>query len=285
MMRRIRTAWSALLVSAAVAVSVWTVSSHAQTPVALFGFEVLDKRPHPRENFVQGLEIHGDALYVGTGGYGESRLREYEFTSMQLRRDYALPEVFFGEGITRLGDRIYQLTWRAGVGLIYDLDNFAPLGHWPLKTQGWGLTNNGTELIYGDGSDRLFFAAPDALENPRVVAVTLNGQPLGRLNELEWIDGSIWANVWGANQLVRINPSSGEVNAIADLRGLLPEQEYQADTNVLNGIAFDRANDAFWVTGKRWPWLYRIALKPLPAPANPTADESASQPPAAGQSR
>lgn len=284
-MRQIRATWSALLVTAAIAVGLWAEDSHAQSPVTLFGFEVLDKRPHPRENFVQGLEIHGDSLYVGTGGYGESRLREYELTSMQLRRDYALPEVFFGEGITRLGDRIYQLTWHAGVGLIYDLDSFAPLGHWPLKTQGWGLTNNGTELIYSDGSDRLFFAAPGELENPRVVTVTLNGQPLGRLNELEWIDGSIWANVWGANQLVRINPRSGEVNAIADLRGLLPAQERRDDTDVLNGIAHDRANDAFWVTGKRWPWLYRIALKPLPAPANPAADESASQPPASGQSR
>ena len=231
--------------------------------VAQYSYEMLERRPHPRENFVQGLEIHGDTLYIGTGGHGSSAVREYDFPSMRLRREYRLPTVFFGEGITRLDGHLYQLTWKAGVGLVYDLDTLQPLRHWQLDTQGWGLTNNGEELIYSDGSNRLFFVSPDALEDPRILPVTLNGRPLPRLNELEWVDGEVWANVWGANQLVTIDPASGEVTAVIDLRGLLPAADRIPGTDVLNGIAADRSDGSIWVTGKRWPWLYRIALRPV----------------------
>jgi glutamine cyclotransferase len=230
--------------------------------VAVYGYKVLERRAHPRDNFVQGLEIRGDTLYVGTGGYGSSALREYDFSSMRQRREYLLPQVFFGEGITRLGAQIYQLTWRSGVGLVYDSDTLQPLRHWRLATQGWGLTSNGSELIYSDGSHRLYFANPDRLEEPRTLEVTLNGRPLPRLNELEWIEGAIWANVWGAYQLVVIDPRTGAVTAIVDLRGLLPESERRPDTDVLNGIAWDQEQRALWVTGKRWPWLYRIETIP-----------------------
>ena len=233
--------------------------------VLTYGYEVQQKLPHPRENFVQGLQIVGDTLYVGTGQYGESRLREYAFPEMTLRREVALPDTLFGEGVTRLDRQLYQLTWRAGVLLIYDARSLELKRSHRIDTQGWGITHNGSELIYSDGSDRLYFLDPDTLERRRTLAVHLNGQPLPRLNELEWIDGEIWANVWGANQLVRIDPESGEVRGIVDLRGLLEPGERTADTDVLNGIAWDPEKRELWVTGKRWPWLFRIRPVALPA--------------------
>lgn len=246
-------------------------------PVRVYDYRLLDRLPHSRENFVQGLEIVGDTLYEGTGGYGESRLREYSWPDLELRREYALPAVFFGEGTSRLGDYIYQLTWRSGVALVYSAETLQPLRHWQLKTQGWGITNNGVDLIYSDGSDKLYFAAPDDLKSPRALPVSLNGEPLPRLNELEWIDGEIWANVWGANQLVTINPTTGAVTAIIDLRGLLPENERREGTDVLNGIAYDARTRAIWVTGKRWPWLYRIAPVPRTVPASPPQSDAGAK--------
>lgn len=234
-------------------------------PVQSFGFEVVQKVPHPRENFVQGLQIVGDTLYVGTGQYGESRLREYAFPAMKLRRDVALPEALFGEGVTRLGERLYQLTWRAGLMFIYNADSLALERTHRIATQGWGITHNGSELIYSDGSDRLYLLDPEDLALRRTIEVRLNGQPLPRLNELEWIDGEVWANVWGANQLVRIDPATGDVVGIVDLTGLLDPNDRAADTDVLNGIAWDADRRALWVTGKRWPWLYEVRLIALPA--------------------
>lgn len=233
-------------------------------PPQRYGYEVLEKIPQPRENFVQGLQLEDKTLYVGTGMYGESRLREYAFPGMQLRREVALPAELFGEGITRLGKFIYQLTWRAGRMLIYDADTFTVSRTHNIGTQGWGITHNGRELIYSDGSHRLYRLDPQSLERLGTIDVSLGGRPLPRLNELEWIDGEIWANVWMANQLVRIDPDSGVVRGIVDLRGLLPDSERRADTDVLNGIAWDASKRALWVTGKRWPWLYRLRVFALP---------------------
>lgn len=229
-----------------------------------YGYEVLERVPQPRENFVQGLQIVGDSLYVGTGQYGESRLREYQFPFMTLSREVALPAELFGEGITRMDERIYQLTWRAGKLLEYDADTFELLKTHAISTQGWGITHNDSELIYSDGSHRLYFLDPTTLSLSRTLQVTLGSRPLPRLNELEWINGEIWANVWQANQLVRIDPVSGEVRAIVDLRGLLDPADRDATTDVLNGIAWDARAEALWVTGKRWPWLYRLRLHLLP---------------------
>lgn len=239
----------------------------AQAGVTLYDFEVIQKLPQERANFVQGLQIYADRLYVGTGMYGESRLLEYRFPEMTLENEHALNPSLFGEGITRLGDRIYQLTWRAGLLLEYDAADLSPLRTQRIGTQGWGITHNGGELIYSDGSPRLYFLEPETLSLKRSLDVTLNGRPLPRINELEWINGEIWANVWQANQLVRINPQSGAVNGIVDLRGLLDPADRTADTDVLNGIAWDADKEALWVTGKRWPWLFQIRLKERPLAA------------------
>ncbi len=222
------------------------------------GFCVVEQRQHPRENFVQGLEIVDDVLLVGTGNYGRSRLRRYAFDNMTLIDEQALHPRLFGEGVTQLDDRIYQLTWRSRLGLVYRVDDLRLLGRFGLAGEGWGLTNNGDQLIYSDGTATLRFLDAQTLDVKKTVTVTRNGRPQTRLNELEWIHGRIWANVWQTDDIVIIDPQSGAVESRLDLAGLLPASARRPDTDVLNGIAYDRDNDAVWVTGKHWPFLYRI---------------------------
>lgn len=222
------------------------------------GFCVLEQREHPRENFVQGLEIVHGVLLVGTGNYGKSRLRRYDFDRMTLIDEQVLHPRLFGEGVTQLDDRIYQLTWRSRLGLVYRAGDLRLLGRFSLAGEGWGLTNNGEQLIYSDGTATLRFLDPQTLDVTKRVTVTRQGRPQTRLNELEWIDGRIWANVWQTDDIVIIDPESGVVESRLDLAGLLPASARRPDTDVLNGIAYDRDNDALWVTGKHWPFLYRI---------------------------
>ena len=226
-----------------------------------YGYRVLEQRPLPRDNFVQGLEFDGDTLLVGTGQYGQSRIRRYAFPAMTLLEERRLPPRLFGEGITRYGDRIFQLTWRSGFGIAWDATTLEPVARFGLPGEGWGLTHTGTSLIYSDGSATLRFLDPATLQPTRQLIVRRDGKPLRRLNELEWIDGRIWANVWTTDRIAIIDPDSGRVEAEVDLTGLLPLPERHRGTDVLNGIARDSAGQ-IWVTGKYWPWLYRIELAP-----------------------
>ena len=242
-----------------------TAPASAAPPAVLrYTYRIVDKRPLAANSFVQGLQIVGDTLYLGTGQYGASRLREYAFPAMQLRREVALPDALFGEGVARLGERIYQLTWRSGQVRVYAAASLELTRTQRIDTQGWGITHDGRRLYYSDGSSTLRVLDPDSLAVQRSFRVTLHGQALPRLNELEWIDGEIWANVWQANQVVRIDPAQGQVRGIVDLRGLLPAAERGRETGVLNGIAWDEKRRALWVTGKNWPWLYRIRVTALP---------------------
>lgn len=225
-------------------------------------FCVLEQREHPRENFVQGLEIVDGVLLVGTGNYGKSRLRRYDFSSMTLIDEQMLHPRLFGEGITQLDRRIFQLTWRSGLGVMYRASDLRPLGRFSIAGEGWGMTNNGEQLIYSDGSDTLRFLDAETLEIARSVKVTRAGSPQRQLNELEWIQGRIWANIWQTDEIVVINPASGAVESRLDLTGLLPHSARRPDTDVLNGIAYDREQNALWVTGKHWPFLYRIGTVP-----------------------
>jgi glutamine cyclotransferase len=227
-----------------------------------YSVRVTDQKPQARENFVQGLEIQDGYLYVSTGNYGQSHLLRYHFTDGRLDIARKLERRIFAEGLTVLGDNIYQLTWQNKAMLVYRKSDLLLQGMRPLTGEGWGLTNNGTDLIYSDGSARLRFMSPDTAQILRTITVTEEGQPVRLLNELEWVDGVIWANVWQSDRIVIIDPVSGDVTATIDLRGLLPPAEYRKGTDVLNGIARDPADGAIWVTGKRWPWLYRIELVP-----------------------
>lgn len=228
----------------------------------LYTAKVTGKKPQSRETFVQGLEIHDGDLYVSSGLYKVSALHRYDFTSGKLEKTHKLDAYYFAEGLTVLGDHIYQLTWRNGALLVYSKNNLELERSLSIPGEGWGLTNNGEELIYSDGSATLHFISPETAKPSRTVTVTHKGRPLRFLNELEWIEGAIWANVWTSDQIVVIAPDSGEVTAVVDLRGLLPASERQRGTDVLNGIALDHSDDSIWVTGKRWPWLYQIELIP-----------------------
>lgn len=230
-----------------------------------YNYKVAEKRPQSRTHFVQGLQIVDGMLYVSTGGYGSSRLLQYRFDDGVLVREKQLPPALFGEGVTVLGNRVYQLTWRARRLLVYRRQDLAAEGYFSIPGQGWGLTDNGKELIYTDGSHHLHFLDPADGRHLRSIAVHEQGAPVDRLNELEWIDGEVWANVWQSDRIVVINPYNGAVTATVDLTGLLPRAERRQDTDVLNGIARNPATGDLWVTGKNWPWLYRIILAPIPA--------------------
>lgn len=218
--------------------------------------EVVATYPHDSGAFTQGLVFSDGRLYEGTGRRGQSTLREVALESGEVLRQHALDSQYFGEGITILGDSIYQLTWQANTGFIYDLE-FKLTGTFLYSGEGWGITDDGTHLIMSDGTDTLRFLDPETLSLSRRVSVTFRGSPLANINELEYIDGEIWANIWYQDALVRIDPDSGAVVGVIDLSGLWPEHPRES---VLNGIAWDRANDRVFVTGKLWPSLFEIRL-------------------------
>jgi glutamine cyclotransferase len=231
-------------------------------PAQHYSARVTGKKPQSRDTFVQGLEIRDGDLYVSTGLYGKSKLLRYHFADGALESARPLEPDFFAEGLTVLGDKVFQLTWRNRAMLVYRKSDLHYETSLPLPGEGWGLTNNGVALIYSDGSATLRFLSPDSGQILHTVLVTRDGQPVRFLNELEWIDGAIWANVWRQDQIVIIAPDSGEVTGVVDLNGLLPRGEYRRDTDVLNGIAQNPKDGSVWVTGKRWPWLYQIELVP-----------------------
>jgi glutaminyl-peptide cyclotransferase len=222
--------------------------------------EVLAEVPHDRSAFTQGFEVSGDALYEGTGLAGASQLRELDPRTGAVRRAVPLPGALFGEGITVVDDRIWQLTWRDGVALEWDRATFALRRQVPLAGEGWGLCRDGDRLVRSDGTDRLRFHDPVTFTETGSVAVTLDGAPLPALNELECVDGRVWANVWRTDRLVRIDPADGRVVLVVDAAGLLPPQD-RPGTDVLNGIAA-LGGDEYLLTGKNWPTTFRVRLPP-----------------------
>lgn len=229
-----------------------------------YSYKVLEKKSLAPDRFVQGLEIIDSKLYLSSGGYGKSTLQRFDFSSGELELERKLDPRLFAEGLTVLGDRVYQLTWQARLLLVYKKDDLSAVARMQIPGEGWGLTNDGKQLIYSDGSDRLYFLSPDEHRITRAINVTLGGRPVTRLNELEWIDGRIWANIWQTDHIVVINPVDGSVERSLNLQGLLPVMERRPDTDVLNGIARNPADGSVWVTGKNWPWMYRIEVVDAP---------------------
>ncbi len=226
----------------------------------IFGYEIVNTYPHEITAFTQGLIFRDGELWEGTGKNGLSRLSQVDLESGELLRNRALPSRYFGEGIEIIGDRVYQLTWRANMVFVYDRASLEPLETHYNPRQGWGLAYDGEQLILSDGSASLLFLDPDGFAPLREIEVTLGGQPLGMLNELEYIDGEIWANVWQTDFIVRIDPASGVVNSIVDLTGLSERTELGSREAVLNGIAWDSAGQRLFVTGKHWANLFEIEL-------------------------
>ncbi|MBK7918654.1 MAG: glutaminyl-peptide cyclotransferase [Chloroflexi bacterium] len=216
--------------------------------------------PHDPNAFTQGLVFHRGVLYEGTGrnGYSSIRLTNLETGSVLQQRD--LGAEYFGEGITIWQDRLIQLTWQSGVGFIYDLTTFAPLGSFSYPGEGWGLTHDDQRLIMSDGTDVIRFLDLESLaENGRIQVHDQNG-PVMQLNELEYINGEIWANIWQTNTIARISPQTGQVVGWIDLTGLLNPADLTQPADVLNGIAYDANHDRLFVTGKWWPKLFEIKL-------------------------
>ena len=232
----------------------------ASTPIA--GFEVVQSLPHDPEAFTQGLLYREGRLYEGTGLNGRSSLREVELQTGQVLRKRELPSQYFGEGLALFGNRLYQLTWRSHVGFIYDAATFEPVGQFNYPTEGWGLTSDGTSLVLSDGTSTLRFLHPGSLSVQRTITVTDAGHEISHLNELEYVHGEVYANVWMTQRIVRIDPATGSVKGWIDLTGLLPGSARTGDEDVLNGIAYDAAGDRLFVTGKFWPRLFQIRVVP-----------------------
>jgi glutamine cyclotransferase len=219
--------------------------------------QVLAEMPHDTTAFTQGFEIDGDVLYEGTGLAGRSQLRELDPATGAVERSVPLPGQLFGEGITVVGDRVWQLTWRDGVVLEWDRATLTLRREVPLEGEGWGLCLDGARLVRSDGTDRLRFQDPDTFAEQGSVAVTLDGAPVTELNELECVDGQVWANVWQTDRIVRIDPATGRVTAVVDATGLL-DAPRRAGADVLNGIAAVPGTDEFLITGKLWPVTFRV---------------------------
>ncbi|MCC7371821.1 MAG: glutaminyl-peptide cyclotransferase [Chloroflexi bacterium] len=219
-------------------------------------YEVVGSYPHDPAAFLQGLVWYDNGFYESTGLYGESTLRRVAFPSGEVLKSVPVSKEHFGEGLAMVGDRLIQLTWRSKKGFVYDRESFGLLGEFPYPMEGWGLTYDGTSLILSDGSDSLFFFDPETYQQTRTVKVTLDGRPLQRINELEYIRGEVWANVWHTDTIVRIDPNAGQVVGTLDMAGLL--QGPRDGENVLNGIAFDPDTERIFVSGKRWPLIFEI---------------------------
>ena len=229
-------------------------------PPETFGYRVVREFPHDPGAFTQGLFFEDGELYESTGLYGESSLRRVALeTGEVLDRKDLLPS-FFGEGAA-LGDgRIVQLTWKSGVGFVYDADSFRLVGEFRYPGEGWGLTFDGEQFVMSDGTDTLRFLDSDTLRETRRLQVTAEGAPVANLNELEWIEGEIWANLWTEERIARIGPEDGVVRSFVDLSGILDPARRLPDSDVLNGIAWDPERDRIFVTGKKWPALFQISV-------------------------
>jgi len=240
------------------------VAQPAAASIPSYTYEIVNVFPHDPAAFTQGLLFDEGILYEGTGLYGRSTLRRVTLESGEVQRLTALPESFFGEGITIVGERIYQLTWREQTGFIYNKETFEVVQQFTYPTEGWGLTFDGERLIMSDGSARLYFLDPETLTEIGTVDVTDTTGPVTQLNELEYIHGEVFANIWQTDRIARIDPATGKVVGWLDLTGLLGPADRTTATDVLNGIAYLPEGDRLFVTGKLWPKLFEIRLVPQP---------------------
>ncbi len=231
--------------------------------VPIYTYEIVNTYPHDRKAFTQGLVFSDGALYEGTGLYGASTLRKVELETGDVLQIRKLPEQLFGEGITVWRDRIIQLTWRERTGLVYDKSSLELLEQFTYPSEGWGITHDGNYLVMSDGTSTLYFLHPDNFKEIGRIEVSDNYGPVTRLNELEYVRGEIYANVWQTNRIARISPKTGKVIGWIEMDGLLGQEELREPVDVLNGIAYDAENDRLFVTGKLWPKIFEIKLVPL----------------------
>ena len=227
-----------------------------------YGYKIVRVYPHDRTAFTQGLEYRGGFLYEGTGLRGQSTLRKEDLATGKVLQELALPSRYFGEGITVLNERIVELTWQANIGFVYDQRAFRLLRNFSYPGEGWGLANDGRQIYMSDGTPQIRCLDPATLQELRRITVHDGRKQIENLNELEWVRGELYANVWQTNRIVRIDPADGTLLGWIDLSGLLTQQELESGVDVLNGIAYDSIGDRLFVTGKLWPKLFQIRLVP-----------------------
>ena len=260
--------WIGLLAMTLAACSGRTKTLRTETPAATpaaprtYTYRVIESYPHSTDSYTQGLLFADGVMWEGTGEYGHSRLQRIDLETGRTDVVATLPRSEFGEGIALLDGKIYQLTWENNKAYVYDAATGRQLRTFAYAGEGWGLTTDGERLYMSDGSEYLRILDPETFRVQRSVPVTFRAAPVQLLNELEWIDGKIWANVYVTDQIVIIDPASGIVEGVIDLRGLLPDEEIAPDTDVLNGIAYDAASERIFVTGKRWSKLFEIEIIP-----------------------
>ena len=258
-----------LLALAVLLLASWVFGvAHAAIPV--YGFVVKNAYPHDPQAFTQGLVFKDGWLFESTGLNGRSSIRKVELETGKVLMKQDLAEAYFGEGIALFGQKIIGLTWQSQVGFVFDIKNFALEKRVAYAGEGWGLACDGSHLYMSDGTSTIRLLNPDTLKEIRRFQVTADGVAIPLLNELEWVEGELFANVWGTDVIARINPASGQVVGWIDLTGLLAprwRQTYQVD--VLNGIAYDSLRKRLFVTGKWWPRLFEIGLVASPRSEGP----------------
>ena len=236
-------------------VAVFFVGTHAFTEaVQTYTYKVINTYPHDSKAFTQGLVFEHGSLYEGTGLYGDSSLRKIHLETGEIEQIYRLPKKFFGEGITIYKNSIIQLTWQSRIGFVYDIQSFGLMQKFRYSTEGWGITHDGKRLIMSDGTATLYFLDPETYTQRGTLRVRDANSPVRMLNELEYIRGEIYANVWQKNRIARISSDTGTVMGWIDL------EELCQWNGVLNGIAYDHEHDRLFVTGKLWPYIYEIKL-------------------------
>jgi glutamine cyclotransferase len=247
------------LVPSFAADSVVNQTQSSQAPV--FGYKIINVYPHDRTAFTEGLVYDGKTLYESTGLYDNSTLRQVDLITGRILKLYRLPDELFGEGLTLWADQLIQLTWQSGIGFVYDKKSFNQTRSFSYSREGWGITSDGQRLIMSDGSDTLYFLNPDTFEDTGSIRVMENGNPVNQLNELEYIKGKVYANIYLTSKIAIISPSTGEVTGWIDLQGLVDRENGLGDVDVLNGIAYEADRDLLIVTGKLWPELFEIKIQ------------------------
>ncbi len=235
--------------------------SFTSSPIKTYSYRIINSYPHDPDAFTQGLAYEDGLLFEGTGLYGQSSLRRVDIRTGEVLKRVHIGDEFFAEGIAIWGERIIQLTWQSFKGFVWDKKNLTQTDCFAYRTEGWGLTSDGKRLIMSDGSDALYFLDPNDYSLQGSIRVTASGVPVRGINELEYVNGMIYANLWPSSWIAIISPNTGEVTGRINLSGILDEagiQERRVD--VLNGIAYDSSGDRLFVTGKLWPRLFEIEL-------------------------
>lgn len=240
-------------------ISLFLLLSCADAKVKEYRLEVVQEYPHDTESYTQGLFFHEGNMYESTGLHGKSTFRKVDILTGEALEKMNFDKKYFVEGSVVMGDNLYILTWESRIAFVYDAKTLEYKSSWKYPREGWGITTDGNQLIASDGTANLYFMDENfALD--RKVIVKYEEAPVRFLNELEYIDGKIWANVYTADEIVIINPKDGRVEGVIDCRGLLPKNLYTSSTDVLNGIAYDPEDGKIYLTGKNWPRLYEVRL-------------------------